>query len=532
MDSDASSEMNFDNYYSLLNISRNADIIAIKKAYIDLLHKYSPEKSPEEFKILRKAYETLKNPVTRKTYDATLKFGNIYFDLYDRAKQSFDMENYDSSINCLKKLIVLCPEIGELHYFLGISFLRINNFRQGLMQVNKAIEYEPKNPQFRHTRGMLFEEIDEKIMAEEELKYAYELDPNNIKYFFDYVNILRKYTHYDAALNMLEKKVVKSKSPSYEDTYFYFNIIRICFEMGDFDKFREVLSRFSLTSTPALCFHFAENFKPLFNYIIELGDLAYANELYKCIYSLQKPNISYEEGFNELLRKTRSRKEIDYLSADPLFPDVLLKALEELIDTEHTGENMNVNLFEDSFRANPDAAFYALQKVKVNCETITFMLSRRINYWLHQIKKWQAYQKEISVMYDDLTLNPVLRDFFRNLANLKNTLVLKNKWREVEEALGSLDRYDVKNMLYKITVCYPAVLEVHKDEILLLGKGLWEMPLYEKGQPAYCHKCGNLVFPSFYNTHRRFCRDCYNQMIEKGFISNLIDSLLNLLRKK
>ena len=64
-------------YYNLLNISKNASIDEIKKAFRNLAHKFHPDKNQgdkeaeEKFKQICKAYEVLVNPETRSLYDRT-----------------------------------------------------------------------------------------------------------------------------------------------------------------------------------------------------------------------------------------------------------------------------------------------------------------------------------------------------------------------------------------------------------------------------------------------------------------------------
>jgi curved DNA-binding protein len=66
--------MKYKDYYGILGVERNADADGIKKAYRKLAHKYHPDvsKDPageEKFKEVAEAYETLKNPEKRASYD-------------------------------------------------------------------------------------------------------------------------------------------------------------------------------------------------------------------------------------------------------------------------------------------------------------------------------------------------------------------------------------------------------------------------------------------------------------------------------
>ena len=62
-------------YYKLLNLPRDADTEQIKKAYRKLALKYHPDRNrgskeaEERFKEVTQAYEVLRDPDKRATYD-------------------------------------------------------------------------------------------------------------------------------------------------------------------------------------------------------------------------------------------------------------------------------------------------------------------------------------------------------------------------------------------------------------------------------------------------------------------------------
>lgn len=85
------------NYYKILGIELDADLIAIKKAYRRLALNYHPDKNKEpnaadKFIEITEAYEVLRNPIKRKEYDKVFSM-----DLGSNSDQSEFEKNHDRS---------------------------------------------------------------------------------------------------------------------------------------------------------------------------------------------------------------------------------------------------------------------------------------------------------------------------------------------------------------------------------------------------------------------------------------------------
>lgn len=54
--------------YEILEVKENADDTAVKKAYLGMVRRYSPERCPEDFQRIYGAYELIKTAEDRLSY--------------------------------------------------------------------------------------------------------------------------------------------------------------------------------------------------------------------------------------------------------------------------------------------------------------------------------------------------------------------------------------------------------------------------------------------------------------------------------
>ena len=203
------------NYYELLSVTPSAGIDEIKKAYYTLAKKYHPDRyhhsRAAEFKealetifsTLSHAYETLKVPATRTSYDAKIykldaptptsekpapsgssaagpgqqKLADLN---YRQGRGYFDQQDYWSAIQAFRQSVRLEPGNARYRYWLGMALTRNPKWRREAEEhFLKAIEIDQFKAEYYAGLGLLYKEVGMIKRAHGQFNKALQLEPEN-----------------------------------------------------------------------------------------------------------------------------------------------------------------------------------------------------------------------------------------------------------------------------------------------------------------------------------------------------------------
>jgi tetratricopeptide (TPR) repeat protein len=151
---------------------------------------------------LAKTYKKLGN--SKKAAEYLLKAIEInkrllYF--LDLGELYHDEKKYKKSITNFSNAIKIFPNYASLYFYRAFSNFESGNVENAIVDIEKAAEIDPNSPAYYWILGTLYKDKEKSIRA---LKKATHLDPENVKYRFEYIDALYELENYDEAITELK----------------------------------------------------------------------------------------------------------------------------------------------------------------------------------------------------------------------------------------------------------------------------------------------------------------------------------------
>jgi tetratricopeptide (TPR) repeat protein len=167
-------------YYETLGIEKSAGAAEIKKAYFGLVHKYQPDRFPEEFKEIRAAYETLMDGEKRAEYDAIGKLPSSVAPLFYEAQRLDRLGRLAKAAELYRIILKTHPELDAVreHYAVSLS----DNGKTGgaCEEWEELCRRHPDNPRYARELGESYLDRGWHKKAHAESRHALALDRSSI----------------------------------------------------------------------------------------------------------------------------------------------------------------------------------------------------------------------------------------------------------------------------------------------------------------------------------------------------------------
>ena len=243
------------NFYQQLEISPQATAKEIKRSYFRLVRQYSPEKVPERFKLIREAYEVLKDEKARANYDAMREHGEQINELISTANQKMSEEKWDEAVPLFKKVLVLLPSENGSRNMLGICLTRLEDWYNALKAYRKLTQNADDVPLYWSNYGVTFRAYAQSLekedpkranlfkLAREQYKKAIDLESYNSEWYLAIARTYSDENNYPKALIWADRAVGADGKADLDDFEALFYICQLHLYSGEYNKIQVVAKR-------------------------------------------------------------------------------------------------------------------------------------------------------------------------------------------------------------------------------------------------------------------------------------------------
>jgi curved DNA-binding protein CbpA len=186
-------------YYEVLGIEKNADAPEIKRAYFSLVRQFPPERFPEEFKVLRAAYDTLRDEKKRAEYDETGSLPEEIKSLFYRAQMADDRGNHTQAAELYLAILQIHPKLPKVQEEYAWSLMDAGKNGKAMEVWEQLCEQEPTSAQYAMNLANFYDHRGWRKKALVEYQRALELDKDNPEYWAVFVNYYAKAQELDEA---------------------------------------------------------------------------------------------------------------------------------------------------------------------------------------------------------------------------------------------------------------------------------------------------------------------------------------------
>ncbi|MGH4123525.1 MAG: DnaJ domain-containing protein [Clostridium sp.] len=218
-------------YYEILNSSFDAPANEIKKAYFEMVRKYPPDRCPNEFMEIQKAYETLSNEKMKKEYDMFASMPNMIHIDFEQAKKYIEENEITKAISILEDILIREPELLIPKSLLGEVYMANDNSGKAVKIYEELVKKEPDNAGFRGALAYAYLQRKYNRKAIRAFEKAIKNDEDNISLWF---GLSEAYIISDLpteAKKILNKAIEICSSKEMDITSLYFKIILIDVEI-------------------------------------------------------------------------------------------------------------------------------------------------------------------------------------------------------------------------------------------------------------------------------------------------------------
>jgi len=358
------------NYYRILGTNSNADDELIKKRYLEKVRAFPPEKDPEEFKRIREAYDTLKDPFKRSEYDLETKYQGKANKLLQDAMLFMDMEEYHFAETSLSEALELAADnlyILKLFAHLALIQKNLTKFNRIFEQIEEIVPDSKKDQILFNKADMLIKEdyIKQALKVTNKLETLF---PEKIPDMLDlFLRIYDQQNDFHKMWDLLSKRLIDIKDYSEDNFHIFVSAITLIDKYGKWEK-----KDFLIQNTHSFIESVKENEIIRDNYINVLEDIIDEAEEYLAVESqlfnidlllLVKKDPQLLERKKELKLTIKIQEELKNIATKGLIsPYIFYQATSMFFDWAYPGQplekfayipsKIELNIFKKDYISN------------------------------------------------------------------------------------------------------------------------------------------------------------------------------------
>ncbi|MFD1362065.1 tetratricopeptide repeat protein [Lentibacillus salinarum] len=239
-------------YYKMLGTTANISQRRIKEKYIEAVKKHPPETDPEQFEKIREAYETLKDPIKRKQYDISRKYGGKIEKMLEEAAHYIFRENYQKAAEIYDDVLQVDPDNFAGQTGLMFCAVHLGNLDKAYQMLEKSLTSSVFEEDEMLTPAMIYGTFGKLLIEKNYLNEAVEILEQGLGRISEDVH---KVTETLAAAYMLtgdderalqtaEQNLPTENDQSIDDLDAYVAWIYIILQTDSWSKLSKVQSRF------------------------------------------------------------------------------------------------------------------------------------------------------------------------------------------------------------------------------------------------------------------------------------------------
>lgn len=405
------------NDYEVLGLKDGADEKEIKRAYFKLVRQFSPEKEPEKFQQIRRAYENLKNGGEQKKLILKIPEDRLAQKFFQQVESLYKQHDYSLAMETAEEAIRYYGEWDGFLYYLAMAQLGNGNTGKAVKSFEKLVEQNPGHVIFAKNLAQAYLERGYGKKAYLAFEKAYEMGCREIEFLNDYALNCRDRGDYSRGIRLLTELIEHGRADPKKNMSYQLNAFAGMFYMNMLSggkRLREIKERF---------FRFLEEMSP---YLTGYEDLL-EDVLPSVIYVLKKDAVFYEEDRRDIcesLRKGLGSKKMERL-------------------WKHAESSADHELISDDDRlSEPWKVWNGLLAAKemegteewIDPETQRFIL---LDCRLCILEGWPGIRKEAEIIrreYPDFY--EAVREYIETLENTRDMEYLRRKIKKDYDRLG------------------------------------------------------------------------------------------------